>query len=90
MMTIKPPPGFWSVRPLIPKFSRKPKINLGGWREQDSMFQRDPKRKKRMLSFSIQLEMAKYRISPRTVGSTLQNNVNDVRGLFLGNHRGSP
>ena len=42
-----------------------------------------------MLSLRAQLEMAKYRISRRTVSSTVQNNVNDVRALFLGNHRDS-
>lgn len=46
MMT-KPPTGFWNVRPLIVKFSRKPKINLGAGRMQDCMLQRDRKRKKR-------------------------------------------
>lgn len=48
--------------------------------------------KKRMLSLRlrVQFEMVKYRISPRTAGSTVQNNVNDVSGLFLGNHRDSP
>ena len=50
MMTIKPPTGFWNVRPLIVKFSRKPKINLGDGRMQDCKFQKDQNRKKRMFS----------------------------------------
>lgn len=43
-----------------------------------------------MLSLRVQCEMAKYRISQGTVGSTVQGTANDVRGLFLGNHRNSP
>lgn len=54
---------------------------------QGCMFQRGIKR---MLSLRAQLEMAKYRISQRTVGSIVQGNVRDMRGLFLGNHRDLP
>lgn len=62
-------------------------MDLGAGGMQGCMFQRGGKR---MLSSRVQLEMAKYRISQRTVGSLVQGNVNDVRGLFLGNHRNSP
>ena len=54
---------------------------------QGCMFQRGTKR---MLSLRVQLEMAKYRISQRTVGSIVQGNASDMRGLFLGNHKASP
>lgn len=43
-----------------------------------------------MFLLRVELEMAKYRISQRTIGSIVQGHVNDVRGLFLGNHRDSP
>lgn len=55
---------------------------------QDCMFQKE--KEKRRLSLRVKLEMAKYRISQKTVGSTVQNHVNNMRGLFLGNHRDSP
>lgn len=70
-MTLKPQTGFGSMKPLIQKFSRKPKINLGAGGMQDCMLQRDQKRKKRVLSLSIQIEMTKYRVFPRTVSSTV-------------------
>lgn len=46
-MTLKPQTGFGSMKPLIQKFSRKPKINLGAGGMQDCMLQRDQKRKKK-------------------------------------------
>lgn len=60
---------------------------FGGWRDAGLYVS---KRKKRMLSLRVQLEMAKYRSSQRTAGSTVQGHVSDVRRLFLGNHRDSP
>lgn len=61
-------------------------MNLGTGRMQGCMFERG---EKRMLSLRVKLEMAKYRLFQRTVGGTAQGNVNDTRGLFLGNHRDS-
>lgn len=63
-------------------------MNLETGGMQDCMFQKE--KEKRRLSLRVKLEMAKYRISQKTVGSTVQNHVNNMRGLFLGNHRDSP
>ena len=73
--------------------SKIPKENqneFGDWRGAGLYV--SEREKKRMLSLRlrVQFEMVKYRISQRTAGSTVQNNVNDVSGLFLGNHRDSP
>ena len=62
-------------------------MNLGAGGTQLVRFK---EKKKGMLSLRVKPVMAKYRILQRTVGSTVQNNVNVMRGQFLGHHRDSP